>query len=547
MPFCMRRILVLFLCSVLSFSAVLRASVLDNGTSKVQIIRVKNMIGAGEYYEAMRVIRDLEKSDTANAELAYLGGKCHMNLRNYEDALERLQRSVRLAPNEDFDKYFFLARTLQLTGKLNEAAGYYEQFLAFPTQKSLEREDGVLYLGQCRNAMELLKTHLPVKIRNLGDKINSEYPEYNPSVSADGKKLIFTSRRPESTGKLMDPEDDKFYEDIYISVKDSISGEWLPAEAVPGRLNTETHDANMCISPDGNQIFVYRNMGMRHSGAILSSKLSRTGKWGEAKMVEGDVNTSYFESSACLSPDGKYLYFVSERPRGGFGMGDIYRCKRESKTSWGAAENLGPVINDEFDQIGVFIHPDGKTMYFASNGPTAIGGYDIFRSTFENGQWSKPENLGSPINSFGDERFFCLSTDARTAWFSSNRDGGSGDLDIWEIDFSALILQAEANKAETQPAVPKGPPISILSGKVIDSNAGEIIETEITITDKENGKAVIISSDENGQYFCTLEGNRNYVVEVKNPIFKDYRFECFLKAQESGTFTLEKLIVLEKK
>jgi Tol biopolymer transport system component len=394
----------------------------------------------------------------------------------------------------------------------------------------------------------MLNNPRKVQLKNVGEAINSEYPDYSASVSADGQTLIFTSRRPESTGKLQDPDDGKFFEDIYISRKDSLSGKWLAAEPVEGNLNTEGHDANMSISADGKQIFVYRNVGYTKSGEIFVSKLGRTGKWSAAKPVEGDVNTSYFESSACVSPDGKTMYFVSEREKGGFGMGDIFMSRREGKNEWGKAVNLGPIINDEYDQIGVFIHPDGKTLYFASNSPKAIGGYDIFKTSFENGMWTKPENLGSPINTLGDERFFCMSTDGKTAWLSSDREGSAGELDIWEIDFSEVKKESQTQiEAQSEPIVPKGPALSIISGKIIDSFAGEIVEAEISIAERESGKTIAIQADENGQYFSTLEGDKNYILQITKDGFEPYKFEFFLKSKDEGTFTLEKLIVLEKK
>jgi len=527
--------------SVLSSGAM---SIVDHGTSKVQLLRVKNMINGGDYVGASRILRDFEKTDSVTSELYYLSGLCNFHLGNWEDAAERLERSIALDGNEDPEKYFYLGRTFQTQGKLDAAVVQYQKFIEKHPKKNEDTEEAAILLDQSRRASEMMKNPVDVKIRNIGEAINSEFPEYNPSVSADGKTLIFTSRRPESTGKLQDPEDGKFYEDIYISKKDSITGRWKEAEAVPGQLNTETHDANMALSPDGKQIYVYRNLGARGSGAILISKQSRTGKWGEATQVDGDINTSYFESSACVSPDGKFLYFVSERPKGGFGMGDIYVAKREGKTSWGNVVNLGPVINDEYDQIGVFIHPDGKTLYYASNTPKSIGGYDIFKSTMDNkGNWTAPENLGYPINTLGDERFFVMNTDGKTAFFSSNRDSGAGDLDIWEIDFSAA---KKAGPEAIAPQVPKGPVLSIFTGKVIDSNAGEIIEIELVVTEKNSGKTSSFSSDENGQYFITLEGDKDYTVTITDPLFKDYSFEFHLGAQETGTFTQEKLIVLDK-
>ena len=543
----MRWILPLSFVAILFSADPVFAHLSDNGTSKVQLIRVKNMMMGGDYFTAMRVMRDLEKTDSTTAELYFMSGECNYHLKNYDEALERLQRSIQLNATEDPEKYFFLGRTQQILGNLDEAVSAYQQYLEKQPKKTEEKEEAAAYIVQCRNASEMMKKPVNVRIQNIGKMINSEYPEYNPSVSADGKTMIFTSRRPESVGKKLD-EDGKFYEDIYIATKDSVTGKWLEAESVPGQLNEEGHDANMSLSPDGKQIYVYRNTGFTGSGEVFISKIGRTGKWGKAAKLEGDINTSYFESSACVSPDGKTLYFVSERPKGGFGMGDIFMSKRVGKNEWGKAVNLGPMINDEYDQIGVFIHPDGQSLYFASNSPKALGGYDIFKSTLVDGKWSAPENLGYPINTNGDERFFCMSTDGRTAWFSSNRENGEGDLDIWEIDFTALKKEAEAAVESTvETIVPKGPPISIVAGKVIDSNAGEIVETEITITDRENGKVVSINSDENGQYFSTLEGNRNYIIKVSNPNYKSYEFEFFLKAKDEGTFTLDKMIVLDKK
>jgi tetratricopeptide (TPR) repeat protein len=519
-----------------------------SGPNKVQIMRAKNLMKSGDYYAALRLIREIEKEDSTSADVLFLSAECNFLLKNYADAERRLESAIQVSPNDDVQKYFMLGRVKQIGGKLNDAISNYEQFLKLELKKSDATTEAANYIEQCKAAASMLNNPRKVQLKNVGEAINSEYPDYSASVSADGQTLIFTSRRPESTGKLQDPDDGKFFEDIYISRKDSLSGKWLAAEPVEGNLNTEGHDANMSISADGKQIFVYRNVGYTKSGEIFVSKLGRTGKWSAAKPVEGDVNTSYFESSACVSPDGKTMYFVSEREKGGFGMGDIFMSRREGKNEWGKAVNLGPIINDEYDQIGVFIHPDGKTLYFASNSPKAIGGYDIFKTSFENGMWTKPENLGSPINTLGDERFFCMSTDGKTAWLSSDREGSAGELDIWEIDFSEVKKESQTQiEAQSEPIVPKGPALSIISGKIIDSFAGEIVEAEISIAERESGKTIAIQADENGQYFSTLEGDKNYILQITKDGFEPYKFEFFLKSKDEGTFTLEKLIVLEKK
>ncbi len=528
----------LVICVLMPFQPAFSA---DKGTSKMQLLRVKNMMAAGDFIAAFRVLREYEKTDSITSELYYLSGKCDFNLKNYDDAIRRFDKSIRLNELEDLEKYYYLGRSYQSLGNLQSAISTYREFLAKHPKKSTEAEEAKTFLEQCVRADQMIKNPVAVTITNTGIAVNSEFPEYNPCVSADGQTLIFTSRRPESTGKLVDPEDGKFYEDIYISKRDTLTGSWMEASSASGQLNSEAHDANMSLSPDGKQIFVYRNMGSRGSGELFVSKLSKTGKWSAASRLEGDVNTSYFESSACLSPDGKTLYFVSERPKGGFGMGDIYMARKEGKTGWGKAVNLGPSVNDEHDQIGVFVHPDGKTLYFSSNSPQSLGGYDVFKTTFENGKWSSPENLGYPINTTGDERCFVMSTDGRRAWFSSDREGTQGDYDIWELEFPAPV-----RKAESGSSVPSGAILSIVSGQIIDSDAIQVIETEITVIEKSSGKESSFSSDENGQYFMTLEGNKDYTLKVNAPGFKPYTYDFFLKTLEAGTFTQEKVIVLDR-
>jgi tetratricopeptide (TPR) repeat protein len=516
----------------------------DKGPSKIQLLRIKNMMLGGEYAAAWRALREMEKTDSSSAEVFFMSGECNFHLKNYAEAKEKLIHSITLDPNENPEKYFYLGRTNQQIGLLKEAIPQYQTYIEKAPKKAYELEEAAEYLTQCRKAIEMMEHPVNVTITNIGGNINSEYPEYNPSISADGNLMIFTSRRRDGTGTEIDPNDGKFFEDVFYSERDSVTGKWTEAQPVPGKLNTEGHDANMTLSPDGSMIFVYRNMGIRGSGELYYSKKSKSSdKWSASKKVEGDVNSSYFESSATISPDGKTLYFVSERPRGGFGMGDIYMAKKEGKYGFGKAVNLGSVVNDEYDQIGLFMHPDGKTLYFASNSPQSLGGYDIFKTTIDKkGNCSPPENLGYPINTTGDERFFAVSTDGRTAWFSSDREGTEGDLDIWEIDFSAII-DAEQESSQEEP---KGPPISILSGKVLDSNAGEIVETELKIVSKDDGSTVTVSSDENGEYFITLEGDHTYEIQIDDKNFKPYRFELLLKSKEKGTFTKEKIIVLDR-
>lgn len=515
----------------------------DGGKVGIQLMRAKNMMNSGDYNSALRLLRELNRQHPEHAEVSFRLGECHFALKNYGEASEAFENSIKLNPSENPWKYILLGHCMKERNDLRAAIEAYEKFFQFNKKPDkYYTEQAKEFLNQAKRAEEMIANPVNVKIKNLGEAINTEFPEYNPSISADGMTMIFTSRRPDTKGGGVDPEDGKFYEDIYISYRDSLTGEWLPAEPIKGALNTEGHDANMSISPDGNQIFVYRNLGMRGSGEIFVSKKSKNGKWAGAKPLEGHVNTSYFESSACLSPDGKTLYFVSER-QGGYGCGDIWKSERIGKNQWGKPVNLGKLVNDENDQIGVFIHPDGKTLYFSSNGHNSIGGYDIFKSQMdEKGNWGAPVNLGYPINTIRDERFFVLSTDGLTAYYASNREDSYGDLDIYEIDmtFYGRDIASESDPGQLAKN------ISIISGKVIDSDAGQTIETDITIKDFETNTSQTISTDEDGNFFITLEGEKHYLIEVNLKGYQPFQEKLYLKRSERGTFNLSKIIVLNR-
>ncbi|MFN4122398.1 MAG: tetratricopeptide repeat protein [Flavobacteriales bacterium] len=540
--------LVLLATCVSTYSDVMSSpfyaiEIFDGGKLNLQLLRVKNMMSSGDYNSALRLLRDLQRQYPENAEVVFRLGECHYALKNYGESVEALEKSIKLNPVENPWKYVLLGNCMKEKNDLKAAIEAYEQFFKFNKKSDKYYTDqAIQLLSQARRAEEVIANPVNVKIKNLGEAINSEFPEYNPSISADGMTMIFTSRRPDTKGGGIDPEDGKYYEDIYIAYRDSQTGKWLPAEPIKGNLNTEGHDANMSISPDGNQIFVYRNLGNRGSGEIFVSKKSKSVKWAAAKPVEGGINTSYFESSACLSPDGKTLYFVSER-QGGFGSGDIWKSERVGKNQWGKPVNLGKLVNDENDQIGVFIHPDGKTLYFSSDGHNSIGGYDIFKTQKdEKGNWGTPVNLGYPINTIRDERFFVLSTDGLTAYYTSNREDSFGDLDIYEID---MTFYGRDNTSEAdQGQVAKN--ISIISGKVIDSDAGQTLEADLTITDAETGTAQAISTDEDGNYFITLEGEKQYVISVNLKGYQDFQEKVYLKKLERGTFNLSKIIVLNR-
>ena len=394
-------------------------------------------------------------------------------------------------------------------------------------------------IAQVDYAKKMMAAPVKVRIENLGDKINSRGGDYAPSISADGRTMIFTSRRSDTKGGGVDKAGDfKYFEDIYISEWDTVDNVWQKARPIEGKLNTDGHDASLSISPDGKQIFIYRNDGKLYIGDIFVSKKRSSGGWGTPRALEKPINSTYFESSACLSADGNTLFFVSEKEGkkyGAQGRGDIYMAKKISKRVWGEPKNLGPIINTPLDEISVFIHPDGKTLFFSSKGHMSIGGLDIFMSKMQpDSTWGKPENLGYPINTVGDDVHFVLSTDGKSAHYSSIRKEGLGERDIYKIDLTDYPILSDGITTS----------LSILKGKIL--NGDDEVAAEITFKDATGKDVAKTVSDDNGDYFITLDGGKKYKAVISAEGYKTNTIEIDLPLAKGKTHIEEKSLSLEK-
>lgn len=364
-----------------------------------------------------------------------------------------------------------------------------------------------------------------------------------PSVTADGSMLIFTSNRPLLVGDMKAADPGMVYDNVYVCKWDSAKNTWGLSYPIDGDVNEAyAHTSCTSISPDGNYIFLYKNNihGASRGGDIYMSKKSSKGKWGTPAPLEKPVNTSYYEDGACLSPDGNTLYFTSERP-GGYGVADLYKSERISKNAWAEPENLGPVVNSEYDEGAPFMAPDGRTLFFSSNGHNSMGGYDIFKTSMnDSGKWTSPVNLGYPINSVNDEKGFSISGDARTAYLASNRKGGEGKRDIYIADLSNYsILSKDSSNSK-----PRG--YSVLRGKVM-SNKGEILAgANVAITDSAATKIAAVTTNAEGFYFITLKANAKYKIRVSLSGYKGSSKPISLPGSPLGTFTMQQDFTLEK-
>ena len=301
-------------------------------------------------------------------------------------------------------------------------------------------------MNNCVFAIEAIKNPVEFNPLNLGSNINTDLEEYLPSLSIDGNTLVFSKRM---IGKDIPPQ-----EDFYISIKNE-KEEWGKAMPYPGIINTPNNEGAFSFSAD-NELVVYTACNRSDGKGRCDLYLMINNNTYNAGNI---INTAYWESQGCFSPDGKYLYFVSNRP-GGYGGKDIWRS-RIAKDGFSEPENLGKNINTSYDEMSPFIHPDNLTFYFASNGRVGFGDYDLFvsRRTTTIEDWGFPKNMGYPINSHNTENSLIVSSDGMTAYYTSNKTG-FGKEDIFQFTLPES-LQAD--------------PISEIEMEIISQKSGDEI------------------------------------------------------------------------
>jgi len=540
-----------FYLIVLSFyisTAVFAQSAIEKGEDQVKMFNAQQKFYKGDFKGALNIYNDVLKSKPNDANVMFHIAECQYEMKEYDNAKQMAEKANAIDPKANEGLPLLSGKLNLREGKLDEALTDFNLYKSIVGEgRKLQESDCNIYISQVNNAKTLIAAPIGVKIENMGNMINSEQDDKGPTISADGKLLVFNSRRPGKSNMHDMQGDGGYFEDIYISRWDSVRNMWAEPELIPGALNTEGHDACTSLSPDGKQIFLYKNDIEEESrgGDIYVSKIGSTGRWGAPKAMGTPVNTTYWEGGACLSPDGKTLYIISER-KGGLGHGDIYICKKDG-SNWETPVNMGPEINSAMDEGGIFLAPDGKTLFFASNGHGSMGGYDIFKTVLENGKWSKPVNMGYPINTVNNDMSLTLSVDAKVGYFASDRKGGFGERDLYMVDLSNYRVLEKEMSAPVKEAENKGPVMGILKGDIFDATEGKGIEVEIMIFDEAGNKiGSTSSSNETGEYFTTLEANKTYVVKIDKKGYKSIEEKFVLNAAKQGATTLVKHFLLYK-
>lgn len=533
----------LLLISVYTFGQKeTKGNVFASAADDAKIFSAKQKLLAGQYVAALNSFREVEKSNPTDPVIKYYIGESYFNLGQIQNAKTSLLKALEAPRGVKPETHFLLGRIYQSEDSIDKAIAAFKLFKASPMEDKETKEDADTYLSQCENAKTMMAAPVNVVITNLGPEINSKYDDKNPCVTADGSVLIFTTRRPETTNDPTDVEGDgKYFENIYTATLDSATRNFLKAGSVSSSINTKAHDAVTSISPDGKQIFIYYNdikVADKRGGSVFVSKIAN-GKWRAPESLGKPINSSYWEGGACISPDGKRYFFSSER-KGSFGGSDIWMVEKINKSEWGTPVNLGPEINTVYDEGGMFLAPDGKTLFFCSNGPGSMGGYDVFKTVYTKGKWSTPVNVGYPINSSAKEGQLTMSADGSYAYVSSNRKGGIGEADIYKIDLKEYAILEPDGKVKTSNG------LSILKGTIREGNEGYgVQDVQIIVKDADNNEVASANTNETGEYFFTMRGGK-YSLIVKKKGYTEITETIDLGISEKKTVILEKGYLLKK-
>tara|TARA_Y100000385_G_C13108540_1_gene650194 strand:- start:7555 stop:9864 length:2310 start_codon:yes stop_codon:yes gene_type:complete len=507
--------LIIFLLPTASIAQMTEYEVrqmVNSASERELVIEGSRMLQENYFFHAEIVVDKLLTLNSTSPNYNYRKGFIVLESRSdYEVAMRHFQIAITdVDKNYDMyshketsaavDAFYHLGVCYHMNMELDKAREMYRAFIDNSSKKSEQIKQAELRIKQCDIAEALVARPKDVRIKNLGQEINTAAAEYAPVISLDGTSLYFTSRRQwedESSDEFKDPKLNNYPEDIYVSYMD-FEGQWTSPEKLDF-CNNQMNEATIAVSSDEKKIYVYQDA--TGGGDIYYSNFSGNKFEGLAQLEYKDVNSKYWETHCTMTPDGQNMYFTSNRP-GGYGGRDLYRVVKLPNGEWSRAQNMGPSINTPFDEESPFIDINNKTLYYASNGPASMGGFDIF-VTFrdQDNNWSSPVNMGFPINSTGDDLFYTTTLDGLKGYLTSFRKDGHGEKDIYEIQNDYM----------------GNSPISSLRGRFFDVNGNDIPDDMKVVLScptcdiPENKRAELRIKQ--GTYFAVLERCKDYTIE----------------------------------
>jgi outer membrane protein OmpA-like peptidoglycan-associated protein len=500
------RLLVLVILTVCFGILTSNATGQDYTVSDKKAIRsfdnAMNAFDARNYELALALLEEALDREKNFIEAHLLTFETCTEMRDYDCAEKALKKAV--AINGDFfpNAWFFLAALELQRGAYADARMHFERFSTYPRINPEMKEKAEKEIANCAFALEQLKNPVNFEPVNLGDQVNSPFPEYYPTLTADDRQLIFTRL-------INDPEAFRGKnENFFLTVRDA--GTWSPAHPMDD-INTVLNEGAPAISGDGRTLIftaceLMGEYGKRRKGygscdLFMSEKIGR--RWSAPVNLGPEINTSAWESQPSVSADGQTLYFVRGYPTSsGNREQDIYVAKRGAEGEWGGAVKLPYTINTRDKEESVHIHPDGRTLYFSSNGHLGMGGLDIYVSRMnKEGKWSKPVNLGYPINTHKDENSLLVSPNGKVAYFASDREGGFGKLDLYHFELPA----------EVRPTA-----VTYARGIVVDADTEEPVVATLRLSNVSTQETQSVSNSDpvTGEFLIALPAGETYGLSV---------------------------------
>lgn len=485
-----------FLMTIVILLGGLPASASNNRPAKKAYRKGKRYVKRKDYIKSVPFLKEATNLDPENAWYNFLLGKSQFEGDRPAAALPYLVRAYNLDRSIHEDLDYYLARALHANEKFEDAIVHYESDMQRYEEGSSDYIDTQMRIEQCKNGPSVLEIKEFYKVENLGDFVNTEYPEYAATFAENYTYMIFTSRRPRSVAQQSKRR--WHVRDINEEVYEArlVDGTWMKSRLFSRPIPKLMHDASVAITEDGQNMLYYL---ARNNGDIYISN-NEDGKWSKRESIGSNINSKDFnEPHAFLTDAGETLVWVSDKD-GGEGLKDIYISKRQDDGTWSEGVSIGDQINTPYDDDAPYVTPDGQFLYFSSRGHNSMGGYDLFRCSRQGDGWSAPENLGVPINSVGDDIYFVSELGTDGFYYSSDRPGGFGEKDIYHA----------------YPYIPEET-ATIVAGKVMDRKTMAPVAAEVTLVDKGSGKVLgTAQTKEDGSYrFMLPECGKEYNLDVK--------------------------------
>lgn len=465
-----------------------------------------------DYRSGIELMEKAIEKDPKFWEAHMLAGEFSEIIGDYATAIGHYESALSINPNHSptGSTYFYLANLQQAMGDYDKAIKNLDIYVRNRNANPDLVRQAYAIQESCTFALESIRNPQKFNPINIGPGINTKDPEYFPTITVDGKMLLFTRRIDDDRTPY------KQQEDFYVSLLEK--NIWGKAVPMPVNINTTMNEGAPTISADGRSLIfvacsddVTNNQeygeGRTGKGSCDMFYTHRNGsRWLDPVNLPGNVNTGLWESQPSLSADGKTLYFIRRVSKKGEPVdSDIFVTRLLDNGQWSTAERLPRNINTYMEEESVLIHPDGKTLYFASRGHVGMGGSDIYMSKLNaDGTWSNPENLGYPINTKYDENSLLVSADGEIAFFASDREGGYGDLDIYYFE-----MPEEFRPTKTL----------YFDGIVFDATDKKPIPGKFQLIDLKTGKEVIFSEADKitGEFLVSLPLNQEYALNVSYP------------------------------